>query len=146
MSLDVYLMPKDNKALDEWQERKNKSLSEAGSMKGLIPMIEEYYDKRKPDREDEHYWANITHNLNTMAREAGIYDALWNPIENGMTTAQQLVEPLKEGLKKLKEKPDYYKQFNQKNGWGSYDSLVSFVAKYLEACIDYPEALIRISK
>lgn len=31
--------------------------------------------------ESEVYWANITHNLGKMAREAGIYTALWRPGE-----------------------------------------------------------------
>ena len=32
----------------EWEERKAKSIEEAGEMKGLIPIIEEYYEKYKP--------------------------------------------------------------------------------------------------
>lgn len=33
------------------------------------------------------YDANITHNLNRMADEAGIYEHVWRPEEIGVTTA-----------------------------------------------------------
>jgi len=48
---------------------------------------------------------NITHNLGAMAREAGIYEALWRPEEINVTTAEQLIEPLTVGLEKLKADP-----------------------------------------
>lgn len=37
------------------------------------------------------YWANITHNLNSMAGAAGIYQHLWRPEEVGVTKARQLI-------------------------------------------------------
>ena len=92
------------------------------------------------------YWANITHNLNTMANEAGIYEALWRPEEIGKTKAGELIEILEKGLIKLKLRPEYFKQFNASNGWGMYEHFVPFVEEYLNACKEYPEAIIRISK
>lgn len=94
----------------------------------------------------EVYSDNITHNLNKMAKEAGIYDCLWRPLENGYTEAGQLIELLEEGLKKLQSNPEYYKRFNPENGWGSYEILVEFVQKYLEACEKYPDAEIYVSR
>lgn len=32
----------------DWEDKKQRSLNEAGRMKGLYPVIEEYYEKRKP--------------------------------------------------------------------------------------------------
>lgn len=94
----------------------------------------------------EYFSYNITHNLNTMADKAGIYKELWRPEELGITKAKQLIEPLEKGLTKLKAAPLYYKQFNPKNGWGDYDGLIQFVTEYLEACKQYPEANVSVSR
>jgi len=94
----------------------------------------------------EYYWANITHNLNQMADKAGIYQYLWRPDEIGITRAGQLVEPLREGLRRLRSDPAYFKQFNSENGWGNYKDLVEFVSNYLAACEEYTEAEIEISR
>lgn len=115
------------------------------------------------------YWfdGNITHNLNTMADAAGIYEALWRPYElhkdyrSDKTYAYQeyrqfeedhpmyardIIDKLKEGLEKLKAAPDEYKIYNPSNGWGEYSNLVSFVEEYLEACINHPDARIHASR
>ena len=86
------------------------------------------------------YDANITHNLNKMASEAGIYKELWRPEEVGITKAGQLIKPLQEGLALLKSDPERFKHLNPENGWGSYEGLVEFVEKYLEACVESPDA------
>jgi hypothetical protein len=38
-------------------------------------------------RETSVFERNITHNLNRMADEAGIYGVIWRPEENGIETA-----------------------------------------------------------
>ena len=86
---------------------------------------------------------NITHNLGAMAREAGIYEALWRPEEFGFVRAHQLIEPLTKGLEVLKNHPEDLRKFNPENGWGTYGGLVEFVEKYLEACIENPDAEVR---
>lgn len=103
------------------------------------------WDTRFPDREpivvagsgDDSgcvYSANITHNLNTMAGKAGIYQVLWRPEEIGITHAWQLIVPLRDGLAKLNSDPEYFRQFNSSNGWGPYEGLAQFAADYLAAC------------
>jgi hypothetical protein len=92
------------------------------------------------------YWVNITHNLTPMAREAGIYEALWRPETVGLTRAEQLIPLLTEGLKKLKEDPEKYRAFNPPNGWGSLITLISAVEEYLAACKRYPDAAIEVSR
>ena len=89
---------------------------------------------------------NITHNLTAMAEEAGIYKHLWRPEEIGIKKAEDLVVPLKEGLALLKSNPKRFKEFNPKNGWGDYNSLVSFVEIYLEHCISWPDAEIHVNR
>jgi len=95
-------------------------------------------------RPTEVYSRNITHNLNKMAMEAGIYQALWRPEEIGITRAEQLIEPLSVGLEKLKSDPEHYRTFNAPNGWGKYEHLVNFVESYLEACKTDPDAEVSV--
>lgn len=85
---------------------------------------------------------NITHNLNTMADAAGIYEHLWRPEEINIEFARDLIEPLRQGLHRLKLNPEEYKKHNPENGWGSYEGLVSFVETYLDACYKYPDARV----
>ena len=94
----------------------------------------------------EVYSSNITHNLNRMAAEAGIYEALWRPDESGITRASQLIKPLTDGLARLRAEQDRFEQFNASNGWGLYKHFVPFVAEYLAACIEHPEADVRVSR
>jgi len=89
---------------------------------------------------------NITHNLTEMATDAGIYKHLWRPKEINITTAAQLIEPLRVGLELLRSDPERFKQFNPPNGWGDYDGLVKFVAAYLVACENNPDAEIYVSR
>jgi len=89
---------------------------------------------------------NITHNLGPMAKAAGIYMELWRPEELGITKAVQLIEPLREGLHRLKVEPNTYKELNPDNGWGDYEGLVKFVSSYLDACYDYPDADVEASR
>ena len=92
------------------------------------------------------YDSNITHNLSGMADAAGIYEALWRPEDIPATKAGDLIELLSSGLRKLKNSPDVYKEFNPSNGWGSYKGLVEFVESYLKACTEFPEAEISVSR
>lgn len=95
---------------------------------------------------NELYWANITHNLNEMASEAGIYQALWRPEEIGAVYAKDIKDIVMKGLTELILNPNYYKQFNASNGWGLYKDFVPFVAEYLKAIIEYPDAKIVVHR
>jgi hypothetical protein len=81
-----------------------------------------------------------------MAEAAGIYEHLWRPDEIKITKAKELIEPLRQGLHNLKSEPERYKKFNPENGWGSYDGLVKFVENYLNACYEYPDADVEVSR
>lgn len=94
----------------------------------------------------ESFSANITHNLNQMAKAAGIYEACWRPEEIGVTKAGQLVPLLRAGLDKLRSDPSHYEQYNSSNGWGLYKNFVPWVAAYLAACEEYPEADVTVSR
>lgn len=112
------------------------------------------------------YDANITHNLGLMADKAGIYEALWRPhrLKKGYnipesendkeykfeseneTRAKEIIPHLKRGLKDLKKRPEYYEQFNSSNGWGMYQHFVPFVEKYLNACMEFPDAIVEVDR
>jgi hypothetical protein len=148
MSLDVYLEVDEAKPL---MPRRTIYVREGGQTKEITRAE---WDRRYPDREPVMaevsgeaqvvYTANITHNLNKMAEEAGIYKPLWRPDEVGIDKAKQLIRPLRKGLTRLKRDPERFRAFNPQNGWGSYAALVSFVDNYLEACKTYPDARVRV--
>jgi len=89
---------------------------------------------------------NITHNLGKLAHEVEIYYPLWRPEEVGITKAGELIEPLTHGLKLLKDKPDEFRPFGAKNGWGTYEQFVPWVERLLAACKEYPNAIIHVSR
>lgn len=97
--------------------------------------------------EDEHLASfSITHNLAVMADEAGIYRCLWKPETIGLTKAGQLKKRLKDGLIKLKNDPENFKQFNPIHGGGSYAFLVSVVGAMIEECRKNPKAKVSVSR
>ena len=97
-------------------------------------------------QETEVYSSNITHNLNKMASQAGLYHVLWHPETLGVARAGELIPLLRGGLNVLLSDPDYFKSFNPENSWGTYDGLVKFVREYINACETYPNAKIGVSR
>ena len=97
-------------------------------------------------RRTEVFSANITHNLNRMAEEAGIYKHLWRPEELGITTAEELIEPLEAGLALLQADPARFAAFDAPNGWGRHENLVDFVRSYLAACHENPDAKVEVCR
>jgi hypothetical protein len=119
--------------------------------------------------------ANITHNLNDMAKATGLYVPLWRPEmldvdraarikeqeavnnyhgANGVyeiereaaIAARDLIEPIATGLATLKSDPGRFKEFDPRNGWGDYNGLVEWTEKYLAACREYPDAEVTVSR
>ena len=93
-----------------------------------------------------YYHANITHNLGNMAEAAGIYKALWRPEEIGIMKASELIDILEKGYAELKQRPEEFMKRNAPNGYGTYEGLCSFVANYLAACKEFPDARIEVSR
>lgn len=90
--------------------------------------------------------ANITHNLAEMADKAGIYHACWRPDEIQAKKAGDIVDILEKGYQDLKARPEYFEQFNAQNGWGKYKNFLPWVKEYLDACMEYPDAEIYVSR
>lgn len=148
MSLDVYLTTPDAVSATTTSHI---FVREGGT---TVELTREEWNARHPGREPvvvtqandngEVFTANITHNLNKMADAAGIYEALWRPEEIGVSNARELRPFLWDGLQRLKANPERYKAFNPPNGWGTYEALVSFVERYLEACTKHPNAEVSV--
>ncbi len=111
-----------------------------------VSLYEVTYNAESEERRTEVFSANVTHNLNKMAGEAGIYKHLWRPEELGLIKAWELVEPLEAGLKLMKDDPGRFKAFEPENGWGKYVNFVPWIEEYLQACRDNPNAFIAVSR
>lgn len=151
MSLDVYLKSET----PFWKQATSGIFIREGGK--TFEISREEWDRRKPgvepvavvnqdDMTNDLYHDNITHNLTTMAKEAGIYKELWRPEELGVEKAWQLICPLSAGLVTLLRDPAHFKTFDPENGWGNYDVLVEFVKNYLRACIDNPDAKVEVCR
>lgn len=148
MSLDVYLMQPGCLRSPEQKIY----IREAGQ---TLPITVEEWNQRYPDRSpitvetcesDQVYSANITHNLGAMAAEASIYQHLWRPEEIGIQKAGQLIEPLAKAILEMKADPARFEKHNAPNGWGLYEHFVPWIERYLEACRQYPDAEITVSR
>ncbi len=108
---------------------------EIRKLKAQLKDLEEQYDDGKIS------WHNITHNLNVMAKETGIYEVLWHPERLEINSAKDMIPILEDGIKKLEENPEKYKKYNSNNGWGDYESLAKFAKAVLNDCYKYPDAI-----
>jgi hypothetical protein len=91
----------------------------------------------------EIFTRNITHNVGTMWRKAGVYDALY---KSDNKKASEIIEELKKGCEDMIEHAEEYELLNPDNGWGDYEGAVYFLKDILDACKNYPNARIEISR
>lgn len=90
---------------------------------------------------------NITHNLNEMAQEAGIYKTLWHPDSLfDEPRARDIVEALRQGLEKLQADPEHFTTLEPANKWGTYRTFVPWLQRYIAACLEHPDALVMVSR
>lgn len=109
MSLDIYFFKKDV----DFQKIRN-DISDLYSKKQAIQ-----YEIEQLEYEYEDamlYDANVTHNLNEMAKAVRLYEVLWHPEKIGIALASQMIAPLEKGIKELEANPDKYKAYNPPNG------------------------------
>lgn len=97
-------------------------------------------------RGDDSWSANITHNLGRMAHAAGIYTAVWRPEECGIVTAAEIADVLRPALEDMRARPEYYRQFDAENGWGTYDQFVPWLDEYLHQCEAWPHATVKVRR
>ena len=97
-------------------------------------------------RGDRVWSGNVTHNLNVMAMEGGFYEAVWRPDECDITHARQMIPILRKAIDDMRADPKRFEQYEPPNGWGSYDGLLSWLGRYLQACEHWPDAIIDVSR
>lgn len=88
---------------------------------------------------------NITHNLGKMAKEAGLYEALWHPEYLQIAEAGKLIPLIQNGILFMVQNMQHCKTLSPSNGWGTYEGLLHFAGQYLTACKNYPNAKIETS-
>lgn len=93
--------------------------------------------------EEEVVSQNITHNLRNMWKEADVYDALY---ESEGKLAKDVLPTLLEGLGRMVDDPDRFKQHNATNGWGLYKHAVPWLTQLIVEFQKYPEGKIGISR
>lgn len=153
MSLDLYLYGAADEIRPPQTDRTGIFIRAGGEM---FEITRSEWDRRNPgvepvialgdDSDAEHrptlWHRNITHNLNVMAKHAGLYDVLWRPEENGISTAAEAEPIVATGLKNLESDPERFRKWNPDNGWGTYEGLVDFTRTFLAACRSFPNATI----
>jgi hypothetical protein len=99
------------------------------------------------------YGANVTHNLGKMAGEVDfgdgtLYGVLWRSDIAGsmIERAADLIQPLRLSIQTMLKEPERFKLHNPKNGWGSYDRFIPWLQRLHLACIEFPNATVRISR
>ena len=91
--------------------------------------------------------ASYTHNCNVMAEAAGLYTYVWRPDEcEDVSVAGDLIEHLRRGIRLMENDPDRFIAMNPSNGYGSYETFLPWLRRYLEACIENPKATIYASR
>ena len=90
--------------------------------------------------------ANMTHNLNKIAIEAGVYECIWRPEEIGVKYARDNISNLRFALGIFYSKYDELKKLNPENGWGNIDGLIEVTQGFFDACNEYPDAIIECDR
>lgn len=110
-----------------------------------VSLTKKLTDEEIQDGEDDEvYSESITTNLFKMACQAGVDKYIFEDDNSEKLTGKDAIDGLTKGLAVLIEKPDHFRQFDAKPGWGRYENILEFVTKYLKACTNYPDAVISI--
>lgn len=60
--------------------------------------------------------------------------------------ARDLIPALETGFALLSSDPARFRAFDAPNGWGRWEHFVAFVADYLAACREHPDAIVTVSR
>lgn len=95
--------------------------------------------------EEDHWTANITHNLGEMAdhvpvkfgdMDTTLYKACWRPEEIGANTVADVLPMILQGIHYMIDHRKELEQYNPENGWGSYNGFMKFLLNYKQALED----------
>lgn len=144
MSLDLYIVNKTprKRVSSGIYVRENGEIKEVLTLKDFKQHFQDCDENQFQLQEVENgiLWKrNVTHNLANMAKhiivgEYDFYRLLWHPDDNGFLAAtKKYRELIYQGLAYMLSHRKELEQYNPENGWGSYNSLLSFVQSYAEA-------------
>lgn len=105
MSLDIYLF-KNGFDIQKSRADIDATYTKLQAVKEELEQLEDDFEEARLSS------LNSTHNLNNMAKAAGLYQVLWRPEEIGISTASQIIAPLEKGISELVANPDKYRTFN----------------------------------
>ena len=91
---------------------------------------------------------NTRHNHGSMAKQLGVYYPLWRPELCGFSQASELLPFLEVAVDLLKHE-EVWKQLRAcepENGWGSTEDFETFLHDILNACAQYPDAKLSVSR
>lgn len=89
---------------------------------------------------------NITHNVNKTAMAIGAYECLWRPEEISVVYAKDNIDNLRRAIGMMYLNYTALEKLNPENGWGSLDGLIDFTKSYLEACVEFTDSIIEVSR
>lgn len=98
------------------------------------------YDISLVHEEEDAEVGNHTYNTGTMFRKAlgcGLRDFNGKP-------AREVAPQLWQGIIAMTDAPDEYKAMNPENGWGSSEGALRYLVKFYDACVKYPESIVRV--
>lgn len=157
MSLDIYIISpepikKKSTGIFARIDGATRELTREEALK-MFPKAEPWQITEEEVETNEFWHGNITHNLAKMADQIcncdesySLCELLWRdePISEGTYT---YITSLVDCLGELTKDPEFFKQFNPSNGWGTYEQLVEFVRSFIHALIDMPPgSTIKYSK
>ncbi len=85
---------------------------------------------------------NITCNVHELILQSSGWEILNNK-NNGK--AEDIGKLIEKGIVELETRPEYYKKYEAKNGWGTIDSTLRFYDRLLEGCKEFPFAYVFVS-
>lgn len=106
--------------------------------------------------EESRWSANITHNLGEMASNVPIdfdgtpttlYYVCWRPEEIGVKTVADILPLLIQGIRYMLIHRRELLQYEDPDGWGTYNGFLKFLLNYKQACEDNdPDCSIEASR
>jgi len=92
------------------------------------------------DTDHELFWRNHTSNTAPMWKKAGCDLAKFDG-----KPASELTKPLLLAMNKMVQDESHYRSLDAPNKWGTYDSTLDFLDAVWNACLLFPDEIIRIS-
>jgi len=84
---------------------------------------------------------NITYNVDQMYNKA--FGEYWRDVINNKV-ANDVLELMNKAIDNMERSPNDYKKLEPDNGWGDYDTALTFLKEFYDECKTYPKMLIYI--